>query len=334
MLCDCRSFRSPRDLRAKVADAGLVRVTGTWDFKWTPGTNIRVAIQDLPEGERRVDLKAARGHLQAALEAWIPSQGPGPKLSWTLLPDFLAGPAEPKVARSDPNRLAERPYVEHDVLVSFAPLPATIPATSEHPAREVNFPRSELGTYARRTEYGVPTLFLGPHEGFKLLDPSGTVLNFEEVAAKWLDSAEGRFTVIHEVGHVLGLAHEQQNRTLQGELEYRPIEEMREIAKRRNARTPPDAELDAFIHSEIIDPWPGDTRFSDWREPPVVQGGVADFDSVMAKPVYRCFLAAPHREDFDCKELDVCPFEQAEFERLDKPTASDLKQLARMYGRR
>jgi hypothetical protein len=276
-----------------------------------------------------VDFALAKARLRAALEAWIPASGSLslPNLSWELLDEYLPAPAEPNIARSDPNLLARTPFIEHDVLVSFAPLPVRIPETSERAAREVNYPRSELGTYARRTEYGVPTIYLGPHAAF-----------LDSMPETWLDSPEGKFTLVHELGHVFGMAHEQQNPIRKGELNWRPIEDMREIARLRNTLTPvQNNDLELFIRSEITDKWPGDDTgsFSDWREPPVVQDGFADFDSVMAKPVYRCFLANRHgAENFDCRNEKVCRVEQSEFNRLARPTDSDLRQLVAMYGAR
>jgi hypothetical protein len=367
LFCDCGWHRStllayqnpnngPQTVRIPIVaqraapsgqDQGDLRITGTWDFKWTPGTTIKIAVQALPPGENRIRFDAALQQLRDALEAWIPtrpsSSVPPPNLSWKLLDDLLPAPSGREFpidlktapsARSHPLELEKLGYVDYDVLVSFAPLPQAIPATSEHPVRPVHFPRCELGSYARRTQYGVPTLFLGPHAGFQGDSPKKPITDPDAAARAWLTSPEGKFTVIHELGHVFGLPHEQQNRLFEGKLDWRPMAEMREIARKRNQRTPPDRELEAFIHREVQDLWPADTRFSDWRTPPAAINGIAHFDSVMAKPVYRCFLKNGHGPSFDCKDLEICREEQAAFAALTQPTDSDRTHLIIMYGAR
>ena len=82
---------------------------------------------------------------------------------WLPAPARASG--APRSAKSALN--ASDPAITYDVLVSFMPLPLTLPETAQHAAVTLQHEVSELGRYARRIEYGVPTAFLGPRASFE-----------------------------------------------------------------------------------------------------------------------------------------------------------------------
>jgi hypothetical protein len=205
--------------------------------------------------------------------------------------------------------------VDYDVLVSFLPLPVYLPANEQHPTETlVGTSASDLGRYALRSEYGVPTVFLGPLAHAK--------------PETWFTSPEGIFTVVHELGHVLGLPHEEQN-PLADDLPWKSIDEIVAIVKARGALAD-GVDVKAFIEDAITTKWPGEQRFSDWRQPAAAEPGY-DFKSVMAKPSYRCLLRGVHGPS--CKP-EGCPTYESDLARLGNPTDGDLRHLNVVYGER
>lgn len=298
-------------------------LSGTWDFKWSSGTKLRVAFQRLPRDVQsfEAEFKTARALVLKKLDQWLSgSSGPAgavarPNISYEVVADLPPPPLHagdsPRSAKSE---VRFSGFIEYDVLVSFLSLPVCLPATEQHPEDIVSTAASELGRYAHRIEYGVPTAYLGPQPGLS--------------ASEWFQSPEGIFTVAHELGHVLGMAHEQQNPLLPS-LPWRPTDEMVEILENREGSMLNEDIVDV-LRAEITDPWPGEVQFSDWRAPPPgLEHGLA---SIMARPLYMCLLRGAHPGGFDCRKLKKCPHEQQAIQALQGPTINDLRHLVAMYG--
>lgn len=312
---------STKAASGSAAQASPSVISGTWDFKWPAGKRLRVAFQQLPRDVRGFDMdfEAARALVVTKLDEWLAGHpDPSgtlvrPNLSYELVADLPAPPLHssdsPRSAKSDVRYTG---FIDYDVLVSLLPLPVLLPATEQHPEEEVSTSVSELGRYAHRIEYGVPTIYLGPQPGL--------------TASQWFSSDDGVFTVVHELGHVLGMPHEQQNPLL-GNMPWRPIPDMIEILRKRGGDSL-GVPLEEFLRAEIIEAWPGEVGFSDWRQPPQ---GLAGLDSVMAKPSYRCLLQGGHPGP-DCRNLEECPEERLALKQLQSPTAGDLQHLLAMYG--
>jgi hypothetical protein len=197
--------------------------------------------------------------VEAKLDAWLRTYDRLPNLDYAIvgeLPPPLWRPSEsePWLAKSSgtpangylpDGRRGEVPY---DILISFLPLPVKLPQTEQHPAEAmVGTSATELGRYCRRIEYGVPTMYLGPWAGFTV--------------QQWMESPEGEFAVVHEIGHALGMPHEQQNPLLdQGSLPWKPVEEIRRILTGRVGLSPGMDPME-FFEDEIKVRWPGEERF-------------------------------------------------------------------------
>lgn len=331
MKCNQQCYTSQRQRRLRAARASSQAhqtgasmapsvLSGTWDFKWPSGTNLRVAFQRLPVDLRGFDVpfETAQALVLNKLDQWLGGADGIEAVNLTyevtapLPPPPLHPDSSPRRAKSE-TRFSG--FVEYDVLVSFLPLPVLLPATEQHPQEVLSASVSELGRYAHRIEYGVPTIYLGPQPGM--------------IASQWFSSADGIFTVVHELGHLLGLPHEQQNPRLP-KLRWRPLPEMLEILELRDGDMLGD-NLEEVLRAEIIEPWPGELAFSDWRQPPqTIDSGLS---SVMARPLYRCLLDGGH-PGFDCRTLKRCPHEEQALQQLQGPTPGDLSHLLAMYGAR
>lgn len=286
--------------------------SGTFDFKWPLATRIRVIFQEPLFADRALFHHASQIVEEVAL-LWVKNT------SVTLDFSTYRGQLFPRPP------FPPEPY-PYEVLVSLDDLPVLLPEKKGQPQEEqVVLPSSMLGTYALRMDYGDPTVYLG----YAFAGRDGTT--GARARGAYFDSAEFRASILHEFGHVLGLAHEHQNprRYPPGDpARWPPWRSEEEIAQIVRARWGVEVEPD-FLRAEVTQPWPclrdeaGEPMYSDWREPEKT-GDLWDFDSVMVIPGYKEFLRAPYGRSEALRDW---------FARHQTPTASDLDFIQRMYPR-
>lgn len=295
-------------------------IMGTWDYKWPLGSKVRVAFQR-PKACKPSDFKKAKATIIELAKGWHDKRA-------AIEFDFSAPDFEPPddgrtpepQRRSDISGTTWRSY---DVLVSLEQLPVTIddPITIDPPPQTVFLPFAQLGTYARRVDFGTPTMFVGPiHEVASLAEHYAT----DPVA---------RTMVVHEFGHALGLAHEHQSPKFRAALQLTAdsydIKKIDRLLKENLGipeETLRDAEEGGFFQSHLQQVWPGNERFSDWRQ--YVKGS----QSVMSVPYHDCSLKPAVAKKLglhQCPRNGPCTHYEASL--FDKPTASDLAFLRAMY---
>jgi len=290
-------------IKAAFVGASELKVFGTWDFKWPQGTVIKVAFQAPPESELTGgEFDKVKGEVKALAERWLAPLGDkSPNISFNFGVKDMPAPGAIGSAKS-----GEGPVREYDVLVSLAKLPLVEPGTKKEPERPVFFPKSQLGSYACREDYGVPTVYLGPLQSYQ-----GTLVNY-------LTTPEFKYSVIHEFGHVLGLAHEHQNPRVV--VAWKSAAKIADIIGKATG-----VKLEVpFVEIDIIHKWPAsqigeEILFSDWREPPPNVGGHPQFNSVMVTPMWRSFLEGEPDDEQPLPDVSTVP------------TEGDRRQLAVMY---
>jgi hypothetical protein len=324
------------------------RIFGTWDFKWPRGKVIRVAFQRIPESSEVSEDQFIEliGRVEEFADRW---NGKGNPLSLSFLrkrEEWLPAPAgqEGDGGESTPDK---NRYVEYDVLVSLAPLPITFDYEQKVAPEDASalwqvqklprvkqvFPTSQLGRFALRADYGVPTVFLGRPERTtevqpkKLLgDNPGEALTRltrilptrAQTIADYFTDDTGEFesNVVHEFGHVLGLPHLHQSPVARPR--WRSLLELRE---RIGFGTGVEVG-DDFVKAQVLLTWPatasedGGVRFSDWHAPERDDLGDPKLNSVMNHPLHDFLLAEG--------KIDLI--------RAKDPTDLDRKFLAAMYG--
>jgi hypothetical protein len=305
------------------ANEDTVAIVGTWDFKWPEGTKIRVAFQRLPESESvsDVEFEQAKQVVRTLAEKWhaSPQQqhlrfGFDTDPAADFAPPAIVGGVVHPQRRS---RVSGKAWRQYDVLVSLERLAIERQDTVSGKRDKVFLPESELGSYARRVDFGTPTMFLG-----RIGEYAGSLL-------EWLGSQQGAMMVIHEFGHALGLAHEHQSpvarRALGNDESSYDLEKARKILIERLGVLASDLPVgteatNQFLAAHLSIPWPGNEQFSDWRKYPD-KGAV--LDSIMAVPYHDCALNGnPHGcVPGQCTTMD---FKQA-------PTAADFAAIAAMY---
>lgn len=311
-------------VRPVAAQERVPMILGTWDYKWPLGTKIRVAFQLPPRTTVfSTAFEDACAEVERTGKRWFEALHSGkyqelekhlPKLEFLQGSDrYFEPPLGPENSLTDQHRSpfrTDRPRVEYDVLVSFQDLPVT----RADPFRgfgeeleEIVFPTCELGSYARRSDYGAPTAYMGRF---------GRYLN--EDLLSYLKSDDGQHTVVHIFGHVLGLAHAYQHPTLvPGKREdfYRPVPEIVEfMSANLGVELPPE-----IVTENLLQAWPGDFAFSDWldySQSELEEHKRGKIDSVMVPPYYAHLIKNPPREEYPI---------------VTTPSERDLDTLRLMY---
>jgi hypothetical protein len=213
----------------------------------------------------------------------------------------------------------ERPY---DVLVSLEDLPIVqinpFKFRGESPKdavvgprrglERITMPQSELGSYARWVDYGVPTIYLGRFGGHK-----------EKPLLDFLQTDLAQHIVVHEFGHVLGLPHSHQSPHLP-DIHYKAISDIRDAIAHHNKLEREDV-TEQTVKESIVDRWSGGLDFSDWGKAADAPS-IYELDSVMAAAHHvHCLLPQdPPKPSTDVPSIRV------------RPSDSDVAHLIRMYA--
>jgi hypothetical protein len=315
------------------------RLFGTWDFKWRQGTKIRVAFLDSAkelhktlrlEGEtvtrrRAVELLANRWLVELDNERGVPN------ISFEFVDEFDRVAAtevfEAQMAAREraakkggrleddakENNLLPAPRDTYDVLLWLGELPEESYRPAQ--AEESILASSHLGSYARRERRYIPTAYLGMSKE-RGLSPK-----------EYFESPEFAWTVIHEFGHILGLAHEHQNPLV--ELQWKDLPEAVELFRKVLHPKASDKALKEYLQSELTSKWPsspvsnGSVPFSDWQP-----GSAQDvLDSVMTFPLARFLVAGSPTPTTLGSEL----LNQTVAQFGNRPGVRDLEHLRSLY---
>jgi hypothetical protein len=187
-------------------------------------------------------------------------------------------------------------------------------------------------------------LYIGPIETLARDNAQG------DLAALYENNKVTRFYVVHEFGHVLGLAHAHQDPLFRKTWTTSESEKVAKLARNivdqtRTVLARDDAakllravverlsafherahlpilsrdEYEQFALTQLIAEWGGNVKFSDWPK-----GRPADTSSVMDCPHYKCLLGLhPMATDGHCEECDAAY--------VDAPKAVDHAWLSQLY---
>lgn len=342
-------------------------VIGTWDFKWTPGSVLRVAFQ-LPLGVSVADvpkLIPVFEATEALARTWMvchenkkanidldfgdqlyrvlpPRSDGSDRLNISNLAELHTGCWKEqrctmvRRGRSAPDPADVEVEFDYELLINLDPLTLTDNANAPNAPGATNepnttaqgklyLPMAELGCYADRLDYGVPSMYLGPVAAFAEDLPSAIC---ERLVAYFTESHTHQHqmarAVVHEFGHALGMPHENQNprcgtcpRTLSGN----ELDGLRELYERVLKINPDEIpNFEQTTRNEFL-PWPDAQEFSDWTPHIHSTGGPAE--SVMTT-AHAAFVALG--SEIPCSVA----FEN--FLRKTSPTPHDLLRLQHMYG--
>jgi hypothetical protein len=336
MLCHAQLRPAFKKQRRAGARRDTLEIDGTWDFKWPRDSVIKVAFQKpraddelltaafeesidrvvelASQWQTRVEVEraatAGRRTVSLVQEGLVPLtlrflQGEG-----LYLPPPTPASGGASSVFPPPGITLGAETLVYDVLISMAALPVTLPPTAgrSRPDR-IDFSRAELGTYAERLDYGTPSAFIGVYQPG--VDPR-----------EFYKSIEGRYIVVHEVGHILGLPHGHQQPEVV--LDWRDDAEIVELLKvafepagnRGRTAVQIDGDLKEFAATQLRARLeaPVGKSFSDLRIDPL--------DSVMTYPLIK-YLVKGSPPLVSRKALI--------HEHQPRPTDADIRHLQRMY---
>jgi hypothetical protein len=275
-------------------------IAGTWDFKWPLHSEILIAFQEPPE-EMQIsnpEFEAAKALVMQYARLW--------KLPSTLKLRFMEEDLDPPLGLDGPpldrhrsSFLREDPEIPYDVLISLQDLPVHKfdpfrGKLAEH--EEILLPVSALGSYARRADYGAPTMYLGRFGHF-----------LRQKFVEYFEQSLAQQVIVHEFGHMLGLPHLHQHPGLilpqqdpvddvQGRIEQLDWARSKFYKDEQSVRQMLDQVLGIAVPEDVVldhlfRVWRGNEAFSDWprlttqvRERHEQEGSL---NSVMTFPYYK-----------------------------------------------
>jgi hypothetical protein len=257
----------------KAASLAEVEIDGTWDFKWPKNAVIRLAFQKPPDEDpvsqiypqviEEIVTKLApswRTGVRSDERGQVRPQNDVPLTLHFLDRDLLPAPRLGRAARRHQPKLTFDQAVHYDVLISLATLPLVIPKGTQRKKQQVILPRSELGRFARRFEYGNPTAFFGP-------------LDRQEATTQFWTNLKWHHIVVHELGHILGLIHPYQQHD--AKVPWKSNDQLKKVLPGLLGQPMTDAQLEHYIDRQLKArlPSPGPSGgpvFSDlWANPSV-----------------------------------------------------------------
>lgn len=266
---------------------------GTLDFKWFPGETIRMRVLADPSNSLT---GYATDLLKACVDRWCVRDAQA--INLTVNVDEVSLP------HSEDD---DGPIESYDVLIQCLPGQGSTLGDAG---------RTHLGNYARRQTYGEPTFYLplaGPsEEGIAVVD---------------------QVTVMHELGHVLGLPHAHQNPHLQLDSTWAGIDRRKYTDWIKTAFGVDGMSADdlrEFIDGDMMSTYWGNPDQSHWWrfEPgnPV--------DSIMTYPQLDLLLGADPRIGPLDPSGEVAEPSDEGLEAWALPTGADWELLVDMYGLR
>ncbi len=333
-------------------------VIGTWDFKWTPGSVLRVAFQ-LPMGVSDADVAGlipVFKKIEELARTWMDlHEGKRANVGldfgdtlYRVLPPRSDGAERMNI--SNLTKLETRRWREqrrqmvrdgaiapeladvevefdYELLINLDPLALTAEAYAPNAPVEgkLYLPMAELGSYAKRLDYGVPSMYVGPVAAFAKELPSPVL---DRLVAYFTGEHTHRHqmarAVVHEFGHALGMPHENQNPLCDvcpRALNLEDLESLKELYRSvLEIDTALIPNFDVTTRNEFLE-WPDNLEFSDWTQHEHIAGSPAD--SVMTT-AHAAFVALGSQIPWSIAFED--------FVRKTSPTRHDLGRLQDMYG--
>ncbi len=292
LVLNLSSLRGEGESKPRVAGS----ISGTIDFKWTPGQKLRIAFQEqiFPDGS----FELAKWEVEKLLRLW--------QRHANLALDILDEALPPFRARD----LDDESLPDYDILINLDPLaPFQVPRTRSDPERQIDFPVADIGSYALRRKYGVPTMFLGWPPAFTESASEPVFLTAKE----YFTSGAFKHMALHEIGHALGLPHLHQAPAIPS-----PFLDFAAVSAHIRAQNHIVVNQE-FYEEELNRRWESDAenRFSQWP------GEVSGRAKVSSQAVQRLasdsiMMGLPVRNVLQGASPDATPIYRTEPQRIDR----------------